>query len=136
MICVSLGSRICSSFYCCLLPKTFSLLFIEKGDTLEEKEGTFLAVQWLGLCTPGRKKKRKIYRQTFIFVFSQFLSLLHHLQDLSPSSRDQTSFLGSESTEFQPLDCQGIPFHFLLDLLLLITMMETEYNNSIQNSKN
>ena len=84
-----------------------------------------------------KKKKRKIYRQTFIFVFfSQFLSLLHHLQDLSPSSRDQTCSLGSESTEFQPLDCQGIPFHFRLDLLWLITMMETEYNNSIQNSKN
>ena len=54
----------------------------------------------------------------FKVFFVLFLAAPHGLQDPSSPTRGQTCTLGSESTESQPLDCQGIPCfsHFYVDV--------------------
>ena len=54
----------------------------------------------------------------FLLIFSLFfifLVTLHSLWDLGPLNRDWTQALSTETTESEPLDCQGIPSMLFLN---------------------
>ena len=59
-----------------------------------------------------------------LFSFS-FLAAARDLRELSSQTRDQTSFLCSETSESQPLDYQGVPCHFFWFYILLFTNIFT-----------